>query len=280
MQILKAPAKINLGLEVLCKRDDGYHEINTVFTRVSLSDTITLEKSNKIELECNPNLDILATENICYLAAILFKQAFKIQDGVKIKIDKTIPTGAGLGGGSSNAASVLLGLCKLWKINPDITELNKIASKLGSDVPYFLNSGMATGSGRGEILEYFCLNIPYHILLINPNIHLSTKLAYTSLQRTSTKKPKSDFKKILYENISNPKILQKTIINDFEEFAFKSYPEIATIKKQLYNHDSLFALMSGSGSTVFGLFDSIEKANKAKDYFHNYKTYLCKQIQF
>ena len=176
--IIRAYAKINLGLRILRKRADGYHDIETIFYRIQPYDEIVLELSHGISLVCN-NSELPTDEgNLCVRAAGMLQQHYDIIERVHISLKKSIPVGAGLGGGSSDAASVLTGLVELWKLPASENDLRSFAVQLGSDVPYFLEPGTAYGTGRGEKLDYFDFDFPYWIVLVYPNIHISTAWAY------------------------------------------------------------------------------------------------------
>jgi 4-diphosphocytidyl-2-C-methyl-D-erythritol kinase len=197
---------------------------------------------------------------------------------VKITINKSIPTGAGLGGGSSNAAYALSGIDQYLKLNTPIKYLMQIASTIGSDTPFFLGEqNSAFGSGRGEILDYFNITLPYSILLVYPGIHISTPEAYSSLNRKASYHSESDFQSIINDSLEKPESLLK-LRNDFEEPVFKSYPILFDIKEQLYHDKARFALMSGSGSTIFGLFESIDDAKNAQSNLSNFKSQICNSI--
>ncbi len=279
----KSYAKINLGLRILRKREDGYHDIETVFYRINPYDEIRLEPSPDIIFESN-NTSLPADEsNLCIRAAKLLQQHSKNSLGVKISLDKNIPLGAGLGGGSSDAAATLLGLVKLWNIIITDDELHKIALQLGSDVPYFLKPGTAYATGRGEILEYIKLVIPYWIVLVYPNIHISTAWAYQAIHDSRFRKHEPNFqdpisnvtlKQLLLDNISDPKKLNPVLRNDFEPLVLHQHETIAFLKMSLYATGAKFAQMSGSGSSVYGFYieekdamDALNKFNKSYQVF-------------
>jgi len=255
----RAYAKINLGLQVLEKRPDGYHDIATIFHRVELSDEITLTQSDEIVVESS-SVDAPSDQrNICYKAVDLLRQRIEIDKGANISIQKNIPVGAGLGGGSSDAASVLLHLPAFWGMNVSPGVLKSVAQELGSDVSYFMQPGSALGRSRGEELEYFELDVPFSILLCNPLIHVSTAWAYQHVRPRS--KP-VNLKEIVLEGMKErTKLLE--LENDIEEGVFAEYPEIKTVKEMLIDGGAIFSLMSGSGSTVYGLFDEPSKMEGA-----------------
>src|SRR5437867_6634005 len=179
---IRAYAKINLGLRILRKREDGYHEIETVFHRVNIFDEIRLSPSTGISLTCNdPDIPV-NDDNLCMRAASALRDKYAVGKGVHIELKKTIPAGAGLGGGSSDAASTLLGLNQLWKLHLDRENLEPLALRIGSDIPYFLHEGSAYATGRGEKLEDIGIDIPCWIVLVYPKIQISTAWAYQNVQ--------------------------------------------------------------------------------------------------
>ncbi len=277
---LKSYAKINLGLQVLNKRPDHFHNINTIFARINLFDEIIIEKNNSN----NINLKIIGNEFLNQSDEIdnnLIVKAFnkikkilrdknKIRDkdsdsliGVDVTLKKNIPIGAGLGGGSSNAAYFILGFVKLFKIILSKAELSVIAQSLGSDISYFLQEGFAIAKSRGEKLLYFEHDFPFNIVLIYPNLHINTTEAYKKFNRETFDQINQkqnlyneiNFYEILVRSEQNHSLLKEFIVNDFEQNAIEQYPIIKQIKDELYNQNAILALMSGSGSTIFGLFD-------------------------
>ena len=262
MTTLRTYAKINLGLRILQQRSDGFHNIETIFHRVHPFDDLTLEHSPAILLKSDVPYLPVDERNLCVRAAQLLQKHAGVRDGVSISLQKNIPVGAGLGGGSSDAAATLLGLTKLWNLTLTQNELLDIALRIGSDVPYFLQSGSAYATGRGEILEYFDFTLPYWIVVAYPDVHVSTAWAYRSLH-DPTLKHKPDFtpeiqatslKQILLENINAPEKLNVLLHNDFEPVVLHKYESIAFTKVSMYAAGAVFAQMSGSGSAVYGLF--------------------------
>ena len=251
---LRAYAKINLGLLVHDKRPDGFHNIETVFHRIDLFDEITLEESDDLQVLSAGQKAPGGEANICHTAATLVQKHLGIRNGVKISIRKNIPVGAGLGGGSSDAATVLRALPQFWGHSVDDASLQKLALQLGSDVPYFLGNGSALGRGRGEILEYFDLDILCTILVCYPNIHVSTAWAYQQVAPSGAGE-EIDLKAILIDGMKNPSSLRGKLRNDFEPSVFKKFPVVKEVKEMMVSGGADFALISGSGSTVFGLFD-------------------------
>ena len=275
MITIEAFSKINLGLEILYKRNDGFHELNTVFYKTCLSDTLNFYEDNKITVTSKPDLGIPQEQNLVFISAMLLKQKYPDTPGCRIHIEKRIPSGAGLGGGSSDAATTLLGLSRLWRIKPQQNLLHNLACQLGSDVPFFLINECAQATGRGEQLEYFDFKPPWWLLLVYPNSHISTKWAYQSLELESVRKKPSNLKKILNQSLSNPKTLKENVFNDFENTVFSANPKIHSIKKELYSSGALFSSLSGSGSTVFGFFETKESCIAASLQQNNYFTFIC-----
>jgi len=259
---IKAPAKINFGLNIVCKRDDGFHNLETLFYPINdLFDILTFTLSDNFEFECNHGLLQIETDNLVVKAVKLLEDKFKRKLNVKITLDKRIPVGAGLGGGSSDAATVLVCLNEMFKLKLKYDELLKLALGLGSDVPFFIKPFPSVGKSRGEILKPIEFDIPLPILIVNPGIHISTKEAFQNI------KPKDsvfDYTFLNSRKEFNWSNLTQVITNDFEEYIFSVYPEVGNIKKEMLNAGALFSLMSGTGSTVYGIFKDVESADKVK----------------
>lgn len=259
---VRAYAKINLGLHVLGKRPDGYHSIETVFRLVNLYDEIEIVQVGQ-DIHFSTNSPELSNDssNLCVRAAHLLRDLTGSHTGVEITLTKRIPIGAGLGGGSSDAAAVLKGLAKLWSLDISNDELQTVGATLGSDVPFFFTGTTAFATGRGEILESFDLKIPYTILLVTPKIHISTAWAYSQLSlNPGLERP--DLRTTLEEGMEDAQRLQHGISNDFEVPVFKHYPAIASIKAELLSEGAACSLMSGSGSSVFALFQDQTAAKR------------------
>ncbi|MBT8387608.1 MAG: 4-(cytidine 5'-diphospho)-2-C-methyl-D-erythritol kinase [Ignavibacteria bacterium] len=265
-------AKINIGLNIVKKRKDGYHNLETIFYPLLLSDIIRFEMSNSTRLETNSaeikNLD----SNLVIDTIKLMENELKRELHVNVYIQKNIPIGAGLGGGSSNAASTLKAINKLYNLNLDYETLSSFALQLGSDVPYFLTPVPSYAASRGELLTRIQFSLGYPILLVNPGIHISTKWAF---EKIIPGKNKSSLKAFFEKSKIDFETMMDYVTNDFEEIVFNDYPEIANIKDKLYEYGAEFALMTGTGSTVFGIFRNLQKARKAEEIFSqsNY-TYL------
>ncbi len=252
---LRAYAKINIGLHVVGKRPDGYHNIETVFHPIDLYDEVAIHEHEEEGIHFQSLGANLPNDhrNLCVRAAQLVMDVTGVHRGVEIVLIKRIPIGAGLGGGSSDAAAVLKGLVKLWSLDITASELELLGSSLGSDVPYFIRGGTAFATGRGEILEPLMITLPYWITVITPPIHISTAWAYRQLElRQQTMR--TDWKILLTNGSRNPAELRSHLFNDFEEVVFRHHTEIKNIKDQLLKVGAEVALMSGSGSSVFGLF--------------------------
>ena len=261
----KTPAKVNFGLHILGKREDGFHELESLFQMVNWCDEIKIEcLSRGLELFCNQP-DIPTDEgNLVIKAAHILQTRYPERcKGARIHLNKNIPHGAGLGGGSGNAAGVLLGLDFLWGLKLKREDLVSVASELGSDVPFFLFSPCAIGRGRGEILEPVKNSIRFYVLMVYPGFAVPTALVYGNLKLKLTKRENniSILKNFLLQ--SEFAQLGATWSNDLELFVFKEYPGLSGIKKEMLALGAKGALLSGSGSTVFGIFDNPETANSA-----------------
>jgi 4-diphosphocytidyl-2-C-methyl-D-erythritol kinase len=258
---LRAYAKINLGLRITGRRPDGYHTIETVFHRIDLFDEITLARAADIRVESTDPAAPGDASNICHKAARLLQERLGESSGVRCRISKRIPVGAGLGGGSADAAVVLRGLPALWGRGIDDAALHELGLQLGSDVPYFLGTGSAYAQGRGELLEYFPLALPFAICVGYPNIRLSTSWAYSIVTPRGDRR--LDLRSALLEGIRTPPLLRESIVNDFEEAVTAHHPAIGELKSSLLRSGALFASMSGSGSSVYGLFSDAHAAEEA-----------------
>ncbi len=264
--VFKTPAKVNLGLNMLGKREDGFHELETLFQMVNWCDEIEIEGliTGGLSLTCNQS-DIPTDErNLIIKAARLLKTRYPGRcQGARIHLNKNIPHGAGLGGGSGNAAGALLALNYLWGLNLKREELIALATTLGSDVPFFLLSPCAIGRGRGEILQAVETSVKFYILMVYPEMVLSTAWVYGNLKLKLTKHENniSILKNLLLQ--SEFAQIGETWINDLEPVVFQEYPEILEIKNELLVLGAKGALLSGSGSTVFGMFDDLETAKTA-----------------
>lgn len=275
--IVHAPAKINLGLEVLRKRPDGYHDIASIFMPVALSDTLTVERSRIPSCTCIPPVTGTPDQNLVYQALVRYAEAFPAdQWSAKITVEKRIPTGGGLGGGSSDAAAALMALARLNDRTDSTSHehLHRVALSLGSDVPFFLTPSVALVQGRGEIITPLDLPSPWWVVLVLPGIHVNTALAYSTLGITGGKVQTDlveKYRKCLSDNTS----MQEDFTNDFERAVFLQHPELAEIKRRLLETKASYAAMSGSGSTMFGLYTSVDNASAAVSELSDLATHLC-----
>lgn len=258
----QSPAKVNLFLRVLGKRADGYHEISTLMQPVSLFDEleISVSEGEGIAVVSDSVEAPGGEENLAYKAARVFLQSTAIRRRVEIAVKKVIPVGAGLGGGSSDAATVLMALNEMAGIWLPDGALMEMAARLGSDVPFFILKGPALAGGRGEKLKRAYLPA-LHYVLINPGFHVSTAWVYSSLGLT--KVGENNNLLYSYEVPASWEGVVQALANDLEAVTFKQYPEISGLKEMLKGAGALGTLMSGSGPTVFGVFRSRDEAERA-----------------
>lgn len=277
MVTVKAPAKINWSLSVLRRREDGYHDILSLIQAVGLYDTLTFEDSQEIEIVSNQF--IKKENNLVYKAIVALQNFTGINRGVKVTLKKEIPIGAGLGGGSSDGAATLKALNEFWQIGLSNEQLIEIGKTLGSDVPFFFSLPLCIVRGRGEILEPLKINKAYTLLLVKPSFGVSTRWAYEALnmrgQLTENYEKINNSIWLLYENLCKGR-LNLDLWNDFEKVVEKRYPEVGKIKRKLIEAGAKQSLMSGSGSTVFGLFEGVAEAQSALNKFSGY---WCKVVQ-
>jgi 4-diphosphocytidyl-2-C-methyl-D-erythritol kinase len=251
-----APAKINLFLELKNKRKDGYHNLETIMQTVDLYDKLTFESTDKgIFLECNDKTLPTDTSNLVYKAAKAFLDYFKIYKGIKIYLKKMIPMRAGLGGGSSDAAATIAALKKLYNVDTNKKELEEIASTLGADVPFFLTGGTALCEGIGDIITPLKSINNLNIVLVNPAFGVNTASVYKKVKFPLTNEVEITRIKTQIDSCSfDTNEAFRSCFNRLEDFVLPDYPEIAKIKDVLNSFECV-SLMSGSGATVFGLFD-------------------------
>lgn len=249
--IIFSNCKINIGLNVVNKRNDGFHNLETIFYPLPLFDVLELIDADKTELTLL-GLPVPGdvANNIVLKAYQLLKKEFPRLPSVHFYLLKNIPIGAGLGAGSANGTNALLALNKKYQLQLNKDQLSQFALQLGSDCPFFIENQPVTASGRGEQMQPIRLELSnYELILVNPGIPISTPWAFQQIQ---PQLPAASLKELIALPITEWKNLIK---NDFEKPVFKAHPEIARIKEQLYANGALFSLMSGSGSTIFGLFD-------------------------
>ena len=256
--IIESYGKVNLALDVLYKREDGYHEINSIMQQISLKDRLIFsDKKEGIKIESNDCNLPLDSSNLVHRAWAKLKDISGINRGIHIKIDKQIPIAAGLAGGSANGAATLKALNTLWDLNLSIEELMTIGKSLGADVPFCLLGGTASAKGIGERLTPLKPFKDKFILLGNPGIGISTAYAYSKLD---TMVERIDIDNIIScMNNEDLPCVAKSMKNIMEPYIIKENPIIGEIKRSMIKHGALGALMSGSGPTVFGLFDDKEK---------------------
>ncbi len=263
---INAPAKINIGLDVLRRREDGYHEVRMIMQSIRLFDRLTLTRSSEPGIRLTTNLHFLPVneDNLVYRSARMLMEEFRIPGGLDIRLDKRIPVSAGMAGGSTDAASCMLAMNKLYNLDLSKHQLMKRGIKLGADIPYCILKGTALSEGIGEKLSTIPRMPDCYVLIAKPSIHVSTKFVYSHL--------------VLDENTVHPDIDQmiaamkkrnlhqlcRRLGNVLETVTIPAHPEIAEIKKCMMENGALGALMSGSGPTVFGLFDDPEQARAAK----------------
>lgn len=263
---LTAPAKINLFLEVLEKRPDGYHDLETVMQEIDLTDTLTLEGINRgIELTCT-ELGIPCDEsNLAWKAVRIFQKETGIREGARIHLVKRIPVAAGLGGGSSDAAAVLKGLNTLWNTDLSTLRLTDMAAQLGSDVPFFINGGTALCKGRGEIVAPLEVKRRFSYIILYPDIKVSTADVYNNLKidLTIEKKDVSFLVSGLLSDGTNSSNL--LLFNRLEETALELYPELRRYKSLLESYLKNRVLLSGSGSAFFGYCENRMEAENIKE---------------
>lgn len=263
-------AKINCGLRVLGKRPDGFHEIRTVLQTVSLRDTLRFATAPELEisLSCDDPLIPTDQDNLIIQAAIALRDRYEVHSGVRIHLEKRIPVQGGLGGGSSNGAVTLLGLAHLWKVRTNVSELTRLAAELGSDVPFFLSGGRALGTGKGTSISPLPDLEAQDLLIVAPTATVATSEAYKALSSAALTTWKSDSILAISRGSTNSSDSDQwpasdDLENDFERVIFDIEPEIGRVKKALLQAGARGALLAGSGSSVFGIFDNREAQQRA-----------------
>jgi 4-diphosphocytidyl-2-C-methyl-D-erythritol kinase len=272
-------AKVNIGLKILNKRSDGYHNISTVFQEIDLFDSITISKYDG-PLKFSSNVEWLQNDqnNLCVIAYNYIKNLYKI-GGANIVLKKNISRGSGLGSGSSNAAATMKGLREIYNLEVADSELIKIGSKIGADVPFFINGSTQVGEGIGEKLTSIRSSMDAQYLIVTPDIPIDTKWAYSkyknNLDNCSSPTKFSDSFRGKTINLDTLKFFE----NDFESVVFPTYPEIGAIKNKLIALGAKFASLSGSGSTVYGIFDDDANIDKAfSHFFPRHKTFIAHPV--
>ncbi len=259
-------SKVNIGLKVLSQRDDGYHNIYTIFQELNFGDSLDIEKRD-CGFKIIANVDWIPTNksNICYKAYTEIKKEFSEVKGIHIKIDKKIPIGSGLGGGSANAAALLKGIKNIYKLEVTESKLEEIGGEVGADVPFFIRGKTQLGEGIGDKLTQLPKAIIGTYLLVIPKISIRTEWAYSVIKnRLNNQNKNAKFSSFINEDYSSLQIFE----NDFEQIVIPAYPEIGAIKSKLLNLGARFASLSGSGSTVYGVYDDEASAKEAELLFH------------
>lgn len=264
--VVEAPAKINLTLDVLGKRPDGYHELETIMHQINLVDKIYLRKTiSGITINSNSQLIPLDAQNLAYQAAALIIKNYQIKEGISVFIEKRIPIGAGLAGGSTDAAAVLTGVNSLWALNIDREDIMPMAALLGSDVPFCVLGGTALARGRGELLKPLTATMRLSMVLVKPHFQLSTAAVYKALDLKQVKiRPDNATFLDAWKNCDIIGVANN-MVNVLEQVSIKKHREIALIKERLIRLGALNALMSGSGPSVFAVFTERELAEQACD---------------
>lgn len=285
-EILSIPAfaKINWSLRVLGKRANGYHEIETVLQTISVHDTLTFSATDdhEIRLTCDDRSIPSGDTNLVWRAAAALRERYAINQGVKIRLVKRIPSEAGLGGGSSDAAVTLIALAQLWKIEPSAIDLGRIAENLGSDVPFFFCGGRALATGRGELVKPLDDAREQHLLIIKPNASVATVNAYNALNSSAL--TSSDAKPILLRSQASDDSASfdlNALHNDFEAVIFQLEPEIERAKNALLKSGARLAMLCGSGAAVSGIFeneDAQERAIQAIELETGWRAFPCKTV--
>ena len=275
---LKAMAKINLGLDVVRKREDGYHEVRMIMQTIRMYDQIELEPTEAPGIRVSTNLNYLPTneDNLVYKAAKLLMDEFDVKKGLNIGLRKFIPVAAGMAGGSSDAASVLYGMNKMFSLGLSQDELMRRGVKIGADVPYCILRGTALAEGIGEKLTHLPPAPAGYVLIAKPGIHVSTKFVYTNLKANELESHPDIDGQIQAIRSGDLKKVAELCGNVLETVTIPAYPVIEEIKDVMKKGGALNACMSGSGPTVFGLFDDREKAKAV--YENLYGGELAKQV--
>ena len=269
-------AKINLGLQVLNKREDDYHNIQSCFVEIDLEDTLDFSQSSSFQLSVEgADIPVDKSNLISKAYRLIRSRAEKVQTEFSIHLKKCIPIGGGLGGGSSNAAVTLNVLNQLWHLNLSAEELEVMGTEIGADVPFFIKGGIQLVEGIGDILSPVDPTPmkDLHFILVVPPIQIATPWAYRALNKTlqpNNRQPK-------FPPLSKP-MKWELFDNDFERVIHETYPEIREIKANLQKAGALYAGLSGSGSTVFGVFDNLQKAEPILEKFTQYQTYLTSPV--
>jgi 4-diphosphocytidyl-2-C-methyl-D-erythritol kinase len=266
--ILPAFAKINLGLRVLGRRADGYHEISTVFQTITLHDRLTFQTrpDERLALDCTDTEIPADSSNLVMRAAGALRERYGLRRGARVELEKVIPAGGGLGGGSSDAAVTLLALASLWGIEAGRRELTEIGARLGADVPFFFAGGTALGTGTGTNIRPLEDVPKMHLVVVTPGVRVSTLEAYKALGAPALTKPDTVVNLFVSRTEADfPDSLCDVMSNDFEAVVVRLHPEIGRARDTLTKAGARRAMLSGSGSSVYGVFDSEGKAERARE---------------
>ena len=277
---LKAYAKVNIGLRIDGRRNDGYHTLKTLFQTVSIHDNLILELQDERGIDFSTTGLKVPTgeDNICVKAARKVLERENQETGIKIRLEKNISVGSGLGGGSSDAAAVIRGLNKLLKLDLDNSEMEAVALELGADIPFFIRGGCQYAEGIGELLSPGEIDDNFILLLVIPDISIATSWAYKNLDYLSLTSDTEDVNLARFPRNGETN-KRRYFRNDFENLVFSEYPEIGEIKRQISESGAVYASLSGSGSGVFGLYDSMDDAENGKEKLgKDYDSYILKLI--
>lgn len=271
--VVKTPAKINLTLDILRKRTDGYHDLSMIMQTIGLYDVIHLEKSQGgIEVSCTDHRIPCDHTNLVYKAADALNRWASFKKGAKIHIEKNIPLEAGLAGGSANAAGVLKGLAQLWGMSIPEAALMAIGKSVGADVPFCLLGGTALAEGTGDILTPLPSLPKYHVVLVKPDFGISTQKAFSLVDICRIQRHPDNEGLCEALKKGDRQALERGLVNVFEEGTFREYPLLQQIKAELMEQGADASLMTGSGPTMYGLYRDKTKAEKAYAYFlENYQ---------
>jgi len=268
--VLKARAKINWTLDIVGKRPDGYHEIETVMQSIDLYDTLVLEKSKSgIYIKHDNTYSIPSdSRNIAWKAAEIIKKKYGIKEGVRISISKMIPVAAGLAGGSANAAAVLTGLNHLWELGMNEQDMMEFGKELGADVPFCIKGGSSLAKGIGEKLTSFELKRPIWLVVVNPLIRISTRKIFSLWDERAIQPVRRPDAARMIEALSSGDLrgVGNSMENVLELVTASIYPEIQVLKQELIRCGALNSLMSGSGPSVYGIFEDKLKARQAAEF--------------
>jgi 4-diphosphocytidyl-2-C-methyl-D-erythritol kinase len=262
MPTIKAHAKINWFLRVTGKRADGYHDIESLFQTIGLRDILTFEMADSLSIVTEA--PIPSDDNLVMKAALMIREVSGVNMGARIGLIKNIPIAAGLGGGSSDAAATLKGLNELWGLALPHEKLHEMAMALGSDVPFFLDGPSARAGGRGERISRESIGNSVTLLLLKPSLGVSAGWAYSQLADYSGEETGYTDKFVSALKAGDFGELKKLAVNDLEAPVFREHPEVGELKDDLYANGALFAAMSGSGPTVFGVFERLKHAHRAE----------------